>query len=165
MVDSNEQDENPNGEELAQSRVAELERLAAEKDQEISLANARVTELGQAVTDLEGEVATLKQSNVESEQKLAEISSALSQAVVSYKARVIEFNPEVPVDLIAGETVEAVDSSLESAQSLVRRIQERLKADIRMVKIPAGAPQRAPVDLSALSPREKIQFGIGGFSS
>ncbi len=165
MPDDEEQTQSTTGEELAQTRIAELESLLAQKDEELSSANARATELEQTVASLEGELTTVKQSNLESEHRLAEVSDALSQAVASYKARVIASNPEVPVDLIGGDTVEAIDSSLENAQSLITKVREGLEAEIRMVKIPAGAPARVPVDLSALSPREKIQYGIGGFSS
>ena len=162
MVDNNEQNENPTGEEQAQARVTELEKLVAEKDEALSLANAQVTELEQTAASLESAVATLNQSMAESDHKLDEVSNALSQAVASYKARVIESNPEVPTDLIAGDTVEAVDNSLENAKSLISKVREGLEAEIKMVKIPAGAPPRAPIDLSSLSPREKIQYGIGG---
>ena len=164
LVDSNEQNENPTGEESANSeaRVAELESLLAQKDEEVSQANARISELEQTVASLESEVTTLKQSLLESEQKLAETSDALTQAVSSYKARVIEANPEIPADLIVGDTIEAIDNSLESAKSLISKVREGLESEIKMVRIPAGAPPRVPIDLSALSPREKIQYGIGG---
>ena len=162
MVDSNKQNENPTGEELAQTRVAELESLLSQKDEEVSLANARITELEQMIANLESEVATLKESSVESEQRLVETRDALSQAVSSYRARVIESSPEILDDLIAGESIEAIDNSLENAKTLISKVREGLEAQIKMVRIPAGAPPRTPIDFSALSPREKIQYGIGG---
>jgi chromosome segregation ATPase len=162
LPDSNEPNENPTGEELTQARTSELERLVAEKDEELRLANARISELEQMVASLEGEVATLGQSSLESEQRLAEASSALSQAVASYKALVVETNPAVPPELVTGDTIEAINNSLKAAEELVNKVRGELEAEIKMVKIPAGAPQRVPVDLSALSSREKIQYGIGG---
>jgi TolA-binding protein len=164
MMENTEPNEIPAEAEPAPDRTTELERLLAERDAAISQAQARISELEQLVADLEGEVADLKQSGLESEQKLAEVSRLLSQAIASYKARVIESNPEVPAELIEGDTIEAIDSSLKNAKSLVSKVREGLEAEIRMVRVPAGAPPRAPVDFSALSPREKIQHGIGGFS-
>ena len=164
MVDSNEQNKNPTGEELDQTRVAELESLLAEKDEALSLARSRLSELEQVAAGLESEAATLKQTLAESDQKLAEVSAALSQAVASYKTRVIEANPEIPTDLIAGDSIEAIDASLESARLLISKVREGLEMSLKMVKVPAGAPARRPVDLSGLSPREKIQYGIGGVS-
>ena len=165
MADTNEQNESPGGEELAPDRVAELESLLAQKDEALGLADARTAELEQAVTTLESEAAALKESITESEQRLADVTSALSQAIASYKARVIEANPEIPVDLIAGDNIEAIDNSLENARALISKVREVLEAELRAARIPAGAPPRTPVDLSALSPREKIQYAIGGFSS
>ena len=164
MTKNTEQNELPVEAEPAPDRTTELEKLLAERDAAISQAQARFSELEQLIAYLEGGVANLKQSGLESEQKLAEVSRLLSQAIASYKARVIESNPEVPAELIEGDTIEAIDSSLKSAKSLISKVREGLEAESRMVRIPAGAPPRAPVDFSALSPREKIQHGIGGFS-
>ncbi len=162
MVDNNEPNENPGAEELAPSRVAELEKLVMDKGEELSLANTRITELEQTAANLESELATLKQSRLESEQKLAEASSALHQAISSYKAQIVESNPVVPPELITGDTIEAIDNSLKSARELITKVRGELETEIKMVRIPAGAPPRAPLDLSALSPREKIEYGIGG---
>jgi len=162
LVDNNEPNETPAEAEPAPDRTAELERLLAEKDAAVSQAQVRISELGRLVADLEAEVADLRQSGLASEQKLTEVSRLLSQAIASYKALVIESNPEVPAELIEGDTIEAIESSLKSAKSLISKVREGLEAEIRMVRIPAGAPPRAPVDFSALSPREKIQHGIGG---
>ena len=162
MADDSEQNEIPAGEELAQTRIAELERLAAEKDKELSLANARIAELEQTVASLESEVGALKQSNLESDQKLAEVSNALSQAISSYKARVTESHPEIPVDLMTGDTIETIDNSLENTKALIGRVRQGLETEMAATKVPAGAPQRTPTDLSVLSPREKIQYAIGG---
>ena len=145
----NEQKQDPAEElEETRARVVELEGLIAHKDKELSSANARITELEQAVA--------------ESDNKLADTSSALSQAVSSYKALAVKSNPEVPTELLTGDTIEAIDQSVESAKSLISKVREGLEAEMAVVKIPAGAPQRAPVDLSTLSPREKIQYAIGG---
>jgi len=127
--------------EQARARVAELETLVAQKDEELAKANARIIELEQTVT---------------------ETSNALSQAVTSYKALVVKSNPGVPEELITGDTIEAINRSLEDAQTLISRVRQGLEAEMAVTKVPAGAPQRAPFDLSALSPREKIQYAIGG---
>jgi chromosome segregation ATPase len=163
LVDNNEPNNGvPAEAEPAPDRIGELERRLAESDEVMGQAQDRIAELEQLVADLEGEVADLKQSGLESEQKLAEMGQHLSQAIASYRARIIESNPEVPAELIEGDTIEAIDSSLQSAKALISKVREGLEAEIKLARIPAGAPQRAPIDLSALSPREKIQHGIGG---
>jgi len=139
----NEPNQVNTAEELEQvrARVAELEGLLAEKDEELVKASARVAEL---------------------EQVVAELESKLAQAVSSYKDLVVKSNPGVLEELITGNTIDDINASLEQAGSILSKVRQCLEADIASRRVPAGAPERTLVDLSALSPREKIQYGIGG---
>ena len=153
MPDNNEQEQDLTGEELELSeasrvRVAELEGLVAEKEEELSQANTRIAEMEQAVAD--------------SNNKLSKVNESLNLAISSYKALVVQSNLDVPDELIAGDSIEAVNNSLTSARELISKVRSGIEAEISSAKVPAGAPQRAPIDLSALSPREKIQYAIGG---
>ena len=123
------------------ARVLDLEGLVAQKDEDVARANARVSELEQAV---------------------GELDSKLAEAVSSYRALAVETNPKVLEDLIAGNTVDEIKASLEKATALVSRVKQGLEAEIASARGPAGAPERAPINLEALSPREKIQYAIGG---
>ena len=134
--------------EVYRAKIAELEDLLAQKDEELSLANARITELEQALA--------------ESEKKLTDTSNALSQAIASYRELVIKSNPGVIEELIVGDSIEEIDASLEKAKSLIVKVRQGLEEEVAATRVPAGAPQRTPLDLSALSPREKIQYAIGG---
>ena len=154
----------PEVEELGQSgdKVAELEGLIAQTDEELAETNARIIEFEQTVANLDNEVVILKQATAESEEKLTAINHSLTEAVASYKALVARFNPEVLEELITGDTIEAIDQSLEQAKTLVSRVRQGLEDERTAGKVPAGAPVRTPPDLSALSPREKINYAIGG---
>jgi uncharacterized coiled-coil protein SlyX len=146
-----ELNQNPEGEEAEPSQaptITELEGLVAQKDEELTRANARITELEQAVAG--------------SEEKLTTIQNSLAEAVAGYKAMVVQANSEVLEELVTGDTVESINDSLNKAKTLVSRVRQGLETEISGAKIPAGAPQRTPPDLSALSPREKIQYAIGG---
>ncbi len=93
---------------------------------------------------------------------MATTSNSLAEAVASYKAVVVQTNPEVIEELISGDTIEAISESLEKAKTLVSRVRQGVEAEISLAKVPAGAPERTSPDLSTLSPREKIQYAIGG---
>ena len=151
--------------EQARARIAELEDLLAQRDKELASSDSRISELEQLVVDRDDQIAALKQSVAESEQKLTDLNNVLTQTISSYRALVIRLNPGVPEELITGDTIEEIDESLANAQTLIDRVRQELEVEIAAAKVPAGAPQRTPVDLSALSPREKIQYAIGGFSS
>jgi len=143
-------------------RIAELEDLIAQKDEELTKANARIIELEQTVASLDSEVANLKQAVAESEEKLTTINQSLAEAIASYKALVAQSTPEVLEELITGDTIEAINESLEKARTMISRVRQGLEAEITAGKVPAGAPIRTPPDLSALSPREKINYSLGG---
>ncbi len=143
----------------------ELERVKQDKEtltRELESKGATITELEQALAGRESEIVILKQAMVESDEKLTEINNTLAQAVAGYKALVVATNPEVLGELITGDTIEAVNESLENARALVGRVRQGMEEEASRMRVPAGAPQRTPLDLSVLSPREKIQYAIGG---
>jgi len=143
----------------------EVERLKGEKEafsRELEAKEAATGELEETLATRDAEVAGLKQTITEAEEKLAHINDLLSRAVASYRELVVTANPEIPPELITGDSVESVDESLQSARALVEKVKQGIEEETSRTRVPAGAPQRAPVDLSALSPREKIEYAIGG---
>jgi len=151
--------------EASRERIAELENLVAQKDQELASRDTRISELEAVVASLESEIAALKQAIAESNDSLNKLNESLKQAVASYKTLVIQSNPDLPEELITGDSIEAITDSLVSAKELVSKIRKGMEAEISLARVPLGAPERTAPDLSALSPREKIQYAIGGFSS
>ena len=128
------QEQNPEEDELEQTvaRVAELDGLVAQREEELTKANTCITGLEQAV----------------------------NQAVTSYRVLAVQANPDVIEELITGDTIDDIDGSLKKAKTFVSRVREGFEAEMAGAKVPAGAPQRTPIDLSVLSPREKIQYAI-----
>lgn len=128
------------------SHLSELERLIREQAEALTKAGARITELEAAISESE---ARLKLSN-----------DSLSRALTSYRRLVIEASPEVPEELISSDSLEAINQSIQQAKGLISRVKQGLEAEIEAARVPVGAPPRMPPDLSALSPREKIQYGV-----
>lgn len=143
----------------------ELDSLKAEKEPlvgELETKNTRITELEMTVSDKDSEIATLKQTVVDDNQKFETLTENLFQAVAAYKTLVVKANPVVIEELITGNTITEVNQSLEDAKTLVSKVRGGIEQEIASSRVPAGAPQRTTSDLSALSPREKIQYAIGG---
>ena len=143
------------------------EEVTKENGQENSSGNGnqleqKVAEFEHIVAEKESEIVTLKKSEGELKEKLAVVNKSLTEAVVSYKDRVVQMNPEITEELISGDTIEAVDKSLEKAISLIGRVKKSVEKEISNIRVPAGAPGRRIPDLSTLTPREKIQYAIGG---
>lgn len=146
----------------------ERENLKREKEllnSELKDRETTIKELQETLTVRDAEISELKQTIGESEQKLAQINDLLSRAVASYRELAAALHPEIPPELITGDSVEAVDESIKSAQALVEKVKQGIEAETAKTRVPAGAPQRTPPDLSVLSPREKIEYAIGGSSS
>ena len=158
------QNNSPEGEELEalKARIAELEGLVAEKGKGIKARDARLSEAEARITGLEQTVADRDSELAKSDEALTEMKNSLAEAVSSYRALVVQANPDIPDELIAGDSIEAINQSLENARALISRVRQVLEEEVAKTRVPSGAPQRAPPDLSALSPREKIQYAIGG---
>jgi len=121
-----------------------------------------IARLEQTLAGKDAEIAALKLSLDESSSTLDEQGKALAQAVAAYKELIIQANPGLLAELITGDTIEAVDASLKQARALIEKVRQEMEAEAARTRVPAGSPQRAPLDLSGLSAREKIQYAIGG---
>ena len=130
-------------------------------EEEMAKLNARLIELEQAVAGKEVEIVSLKQTGQEMEKRLTTLNDSLSKAVAGYKAVVVGTNPDVIEELITGDTIETINDSLSRARELVSKVRRGVESEISLAKVPAGAPERTSPDLSALSPREKIQYAMG----
>jgi len=150
------------GSEGPTSEDAGVEAAPDERNEETGGADVRIAELEQALSAKDGEVASLRQYAGELEAMLSATRDSLAEAVASYRGMVVRGNPGVVGELISGDSIESIDESLHRAKELVGRVRQGLEAEVSLARVPAGAPERRALDLSALSPREKIQHGIGG---
>ena len=100
----------------------------------------KTAEFEKVIADKESEIAALRKSEGELQEKLFAVSKSLTEAVARYKARVIQMNPGITEELISGETIEAVEISLEKAIGLIRRVKKSIEKEISNTRVPAGAP-------------------------
>jgi chromosome segregation ATPase len=149
-------------EELAEAR-AELERLqvtAADRE-------ARAAHLESQQAQLQEELAQARSEAEARDQELTglrEQGEALQERVRSsaqrYRELALEHSPELPQELVTGETVEDVDQALQRARETVSKVRGHLESQAQAGRVPVGAPPRSAPDLSALSTEEKIRFGL-----
>jgi uncharacterized protein YoxC len=127
----------------------------------VSVLEATVSERDTAIATLTAEKETLGASiKAETQRTIDDYTDSYNLAVAAYKKAVAQANPGMPVELIMGDTIEAIDQSLVSSKALVDQVRAAIEAEIAAGRVPAGAPARTPPDLSALSPREKINYAI-----
>ena len=135
---------------LHEKDVATLEADLASKDIVLHEKDTQITEL---TTQTEGQT-----------QELITSKAALESAVGAYKDVVLKANPLIPTDLIQGLTIDEVNASLEKASNLVAEIQTKIQTESesksKSESIPTGAPQRTGPDLSSMTTKEKINYGL-----
>ena len=88
------------------------------------------------------------------------LQAQLSDALDRYRALLLARDPDVPEELVHGESVAELDSSYERAAALVDRLRRRAVEQSAQDRVPAGAPARRGPDTSALSPQQKIRLGL-----
>jgi len=144
---------------------SEIDSLKLENEtlaRELKSRDDAITELEQALTGKDSEVTAMKQALDDATLKLKDMGEALPKAVAAYKEIVAQANPGILAEMINGDTIEGINESLKNARALVERVRQEVGAEAARVRVPAGAPQRTPLDLSALSPREKIKYAMEG---
>ena len=147
--------------------MAEEQAKEEQEGQSIAQADApvspgdRVADPERAAAEKEAEIGRLKEANAGLEKKAASLSESLSKAIASYKAAIVRANPDVLEELISGDSIESIDETLAKGKELVSKVKRGIEAAISQTRVPVGAPERTAPDLSALSPREKIQYAIG----
>ncbi|MEZ4553738.1 MAG: hypothetical protein AB7L91_03105 [Dehalococcoidia bacterium] len=116
-----------------------------------------------AVSEAEAASASSIESALEETRRELEEQRRLAlTAVARYREAALAAEPELPPELVGGETVEAVDASLAAARRTVASIRQRLaeEAEPSTRGFPAGAPARLGVGSEGLTAAEKIARGL-----
>jgi len=116
-----------------------------------------------AVSEAEAESNSAIESALEATRRELEEQRRLAlTAVARYREAALAAEPELPPELVAGQTVEEVDASLAAARRTVASIRQRLaeEAEPSTRGFPAGAPARLGGSLEGLSAAEKIARGL-----
>jgi len=136
-----------------EARAAHLEETLAQLREEHSQLSASLGEAQAQLGARDDELAALR-------QEAEALQASLKAAAGKYRDAVLASRPEVPPDLVSGDTVEEVDQQLEAALRMVAQLRSHLESQAQAQRVPTGAPARRAPDLSALSPAEKIVHGL-----
>lgn len=137
---------------LVEAQAQHEQRIAGLEDA-LRLREARIIELDGSLDEAE---STLK----ERESELEGVRTQLAQAVALYRVSLLAAEPEIPEEMVQGDTVEEVEASLAWARQMVEQVRSQLEAQASQERVPFGAPVRSAPDLSGLSPQEKIALGL-----
>ncbi len=120
----------------------------------------RIEQLESLLTQARDEMTSRQEAMDEALAEAAALREARQEALFGCHDALRLAHPELPPDLIHGNTMEELAASVESARALVEQVRAALEAEKPAVRIPAGAPVDSGPDLSGLSSRDKIAAGI-----
>ena len=106
------------------------------------------------------EVERLNALVAEKETELDGMRHQIDFAVGRYRIALMVSAPDLPEELIRGNTIVELDDAMESAKKIVEKIASRIGGRTPEDRVPSGAPARREADLSGLSAREKILYAI-----
>ncbi|HWQ29027.1 MAG TPA: hypothetical protein VNN12_08385 [Dehalococcoidia bacterium] len=147
---------------LADAR-AEVERLqaeAADRQARAATLEQEAVELRERLRSAEAELGARDAALAEAGREAESLRSKLAEAAAKYREVALAASPEVPADLVAGETIEDIDASIDAARRTVARVRDHLEAQAQAGRAPVGAPERRSPDAGRLTPAEKIRLGL-----
>jgi hypothetical protein len=120
----------------------------------------------QALTEAEAETTSAAEQALEATRRELEEERRLALAAVArYRDAALAAEPDLPPELVSGETLEEVDTSLAAARRTVAQIRQRLAEESESAQsfgrgFPAGAPARLGSSTEGMSAAEKIAQGL-----
>lgn len=156
------------GEPLPDEVQAEIDALADEgvdNDLDVDDADLEVEPAARIVTtdraDTEERVLVLEQALEAAQRELGRQRELACTAVARYRQAVLAAEPDLPPEIVRGESIEAVDASISAARTMVAQVRERVEARRPSERgFPAGAPARESSARGHLTARQKIAAGL-----
>ncbi len=162
------EDNNTNNQTVTQEAYDQLKsELEAERSKVQESVEAAALPLKERIASLEADLQArtdeLDQQKALAEERgtgLASLTAQHEGAVAAYRELVLQSNPVLPADMVQGSTIDEVKASVDKATALVGQIKQGLAQQQSNTNVPAGSPGRTPADLSAMTTREKINYGL-----
>ena len=149
-----DQDKAPTAEDIAAVKA----QLEEEQKAKTALEEA-MAEKDAKLAELEAALSEAKQGSEASATELAAVKEARDEAVSKYLGMAKASNPQVPQDIISGETIAEIDASVEKGKGLVSAVKKTLESETAAAKVPAGAPTRGETT-EGMSNKEMIAAGL-----
>lgn len=149
-------------EELAAAReeIERLQTMAADREARAATLESRLGALRQELVEAREETQTREQELAGLSERSNALEGQARVAAERYRALALERSPELPEELIAGETVEAIDEAIARARETVAKVRGHIESQAQAGRVPVGAPVRSGPDYSGLSAEEKIRQGL-----
>ena len=144
----------------AQAEIDRLQATAADREARAAHVESQLAGLRQELSQARDESQGREQELAGLTDRASSLEAQVRSAAQRYRELALERSPELPQELVAGETVEEIDQAIERARETVAKVRGHLESQAQAGRVPVGAPVRSGPDLSGLSAEEKIRAGL-----
>ena len=88
------------------------------------------------------------------------LRTQLAEALQRYRELLLSKDPDVPPDMVEGDTIAELEASYTRASALVETLRLKAAEQAAQQRVPAGAPARRAMDSTSLTPQQKIMLGL-----
>jgi chromosome segregation ATPase len=143
------------------ARAFHVEEVNGEMRGRLEAVQGELASERQRCDEVSGQLAGAQTDLAAAQQETQELHARLQAAAGKYREVLLAAAPELPEEMVAGDSIEELEASAERARQTVRQVRDRLESQAQVGRVPTGSPPRGAPDFSALSPIEKIRFGLG----
>jgi hypothetical protein len=144
----------------AQSDIERLQTLLAEAEAREGTRTAEITELKRQIAAHEDSLATQTVELEDLRGAVAESETKAREAIERIRQSVLEREPELPRELLAGTSLADLDAAVAHARQTVAQVRQHIEQQAQSQRVPAGAPARGGPDVSGMTAGEKIRAGL-----
>ena len=137
-----------------------MEEVTSEETTVESGQDGEAADADTASDDAQAELAELRSALEQRDLEIESLQSRLASATARYREALLAAAPDVPEELVGGESPEEVETSLAGARQMVEKVRGRIEAQIVGERVPSGAPVRGNQEFSGMSSREKIAYAL-----
>lgn len=144
----------------AQNDIEQLQAQLADAEARDATRAAEVSELRRQLSAREESLAAQSIELEDLRSAVTEVQAASREAVERVRQSILEREPDLPQELVTGETVADLDAAVSQARQTVAQVRQHLEQQAQSLRVPAGAPVRGAPDVSGMTASEKIRAGL-----
>ncbi len=144
----------------SQARAAHLEELNRQLREQTQAVQGELSSARNEIEESNDRLTAFQQEMTAKQDENDSLQARLQAAAGKYREALLAAAPELPEELVSGDSIEEVEEAMERARETVRQVRERLETRAQVGRVPTGSPARGAPDYSGLSPVEKIRLGL-----
>ena len=144
----------------AQSELERLQVTAADREARAAHLEGQLSQVREELSQAESETQAREGELAGAREQAEALQAQVRSSAERYREAALQQSPELPAELVTGDTVEEVDQAIQRARETVSKVRGHLESQAQAGRVPVGAPPRSGPDFSAMSAEEKIRFGL-----